>query len=929
MPDPNSGPSDLPGSQLEEPGMTLSSADIPVNDGESSDSFPKRKKRKKVTPWRVKLIDQVASQIITVGGIGTIAAVLLVVAVLVTYAWPLLSGAQIGRPIQVSLPSSAEKTVQFGCDEYRSLAWLLNEDISLSVVDLADGTLIKTFPLDDSSDGEPISADAGLRITATHAFEPTTDIADAKVSLQGGIIGLSNGEVRTVEVRIDTSFQDLKDLDNETAAALKSNSRLREGERILELLPGSLVRTQQIASAEISPPLATLDAAVKNVDGLRSVEKRGSRTTTTINWGAVTATDVHFGETASSVTRMSKKPKLRSQSASLSMDEISDTPLVGVVLNDSGNAAFVASSDGRLTRLILGGDEPPKVAMWEQVGTSELVRLDPLLGRGTVLAATADGNVYGAFVSRSESSTDEGENERLQVVHRIDLVPGSDSNSAISEIAVSPQGRLVAASNAKGLGGVGFVPTDHALVDFEFPTEGELLGLTFAPKGDAILAVSKTQLTMASFDPGYPEATFRSLFRPVWYEGYDSPRYIWQSSAATMSAESKLSMLPLIYGTLKATLYTMLISIPLALMAAIYSSEFADKKWRGRIKPTLELMASIPSVVLGFVAALVLAPLFREGLSWVLASLVVIPLGYLLTSCAWVLLPVSKIIRLNWLRVPLMIAVFPIAVLTARPIGNLAEDWMFGGDVVRWLSQSSDVSPSVGGWFLILLPLSLLVISAFAIFALSDWTRSKALSMSTTQFALFNALRFVVGAVVTVAFAYGLSYLAAVTIGDLRGNFLDVYQERNALLVGAVLGFAVIPIIYTISDDALQAVPNHLRSASLGCGATPWQTTIRIVVPTAMSGLFSAVMVGFGRAIGETMVVLMAAGNTPIMELNPFNGYRTLSATLATELPEAAKGSTHFRTLFLAALLLFIFALIVNTAAEYVRMRFRKRAYQL
>jgi phosphate transport system permease protein len=164
---------------------------------------------------------------------------------------------------------------------------------------------------------------------------------------------------------------------------------------------------------------------------------------------------------------------------------------------------------------------------------------------------------------------------------------------------------------------------------------------------------------------------------------------------------------------------------------------------------------------------------------------------------------------------------------------------------------------------------------------------------------------------------------------DPRGSVLGPYQERNALLVGAILGFAIIPLIYTISEDALQSVPQHLRSASLGCGATTWQTTIRVVVPTAMSGLFSALMIGFGRAIGETMVVLMAAGNTPVMDLNPMNGYRTLSATLATELPEAARGSTHFHALFLAAFLLFCFTMVANTIAEMVRMKFRKRAFQL
>ncbi len=96
-----------------------------------------------------------------------------------------------------------------------------------------------------------------------------------------------------------------------------------------------------------------------------------------------------------------------------------------------------------------------------------------------------------------------------------------------------------------------------------------------------------------------------------------------------------------------------------------------------------------------------------------------------------------------------------------------------------------------------------------------------------------------------------------------------------------------------------------------------------------MSGLFSAVMIGFGRAVGETMVVLMAAGNTPVMDINPFNGYRTLSATWPPNFQRQPPAPRIFRTLFLAALLLFLMTLLANSAAEMVRMRFRKRAYQL
>jgi phosphate transport system permease protein len=153
--------------------------------------------------------------------------------------------------------------------------------------------------------------------------------------------------------------------------------------------------------------------------------------------------------------------------------------------------------------------------------------------------------------------------------------------------------------------------------------------------------------------------------------------------------------------------------------------------------------------------------------------------------------------------------------------------------------------------------------------------------------------------------------------------------QRNALVVGVVMGFAIIPIIYTISEDALSTVPQHLRSASLGCGATPWQTTWRIVVPTAASGLFSAVMVGMGRAVGETMIMLMATGNVPLMDINIFNGFRSLSANIAEELPEVAPWSTHFRILFLTGLTLLVLTFLINTAAEAIRISFRRRASQL
>ena len=139
------------------------------------------------------------------------------------------------------------------------------------------------------------------------------------------------------------------------------------------------------------------------------------------------------------------------------------------------------------------------------------------------------------------------------------------------------------------------------------------------------------------------------------------------------------------------------------------------------------------------------------------------------------------------------------------------------------------------------------------------------------------------------------------------------------------MGFAVIPTIFSIAEDAVFSVPGHLTSGSLALGATHWQTLTRVVLLTASPGIFSAIMMGLGRAVGETMIVLMATGNTPIMDWNILEGLRTLSATIAIEMPETEVGSSHYRVLFLAAFVLFVFTFIFNTIAELVRQRLREK----
>ncbi len=162
----------------------------------------------------------------------------------------------------------------------------------------------------------------------------------------------------------------------------------------------------------------------------------------------------------------------------------------------------------------------------------------------------------------------------------------------------------------------------------------------------------------------------------------------------------------------------------------------------------------------------------------------------------------------------------------------------------------------------------------------------------------------------------------ALFAGDFKAWLLAAagvtYDQRNAVVVGFALGFAVIPIIFTLAEDAFSNVPPRLISASLALGATRWQAARTVAIPAASPGLFAAVMTGFGRAVGETMIVLMATGNTPILSLSPFDGMRTMSACIAVELPEAPYGGSLYRVLILTALLLFAMTFVLNTAAVVV-----------
>ena len=172
-----------------------------------------------------------------------------------------------------------------------------------------------------------------------------------------------------------------------------------------------------------------------------------------------------------------------------------------------------------------------------------------------------------------------------------------------------------------------------------------------------------------------------------------------------------------------------------------------------------------------------------------------------------------------------------------------------------------------------------------------------------------------------------LGSFALLVLASWVQDAFGIVYRLNALTAGIALALAIIPIIYTISEDALTAVPRLYREASLALGASKAQTAVRVVFPSAIPGIAAAIILGFGRAIGETMIVLMVSGNSAILSLDPALPVRTLSATIAAEMAEVVVGSGHYRILFFIGTLLFLITAVLNWVGDRFNRRLRERLF--
>ncbi|WP_462157206.1 ABC transporter permease subunit [Pseudoalteromonas sp. GB56] len=507
------------------------------------------------------------------------------------------------------------------------------------------------------------------------------------------------------------------------------------------------------------------------------------------------------------------------------IDELLITPDASRVFVRSANQVYIFDTryidEIELTQVLAANEE-----------NANIISAQLLAGANSLMLANDNGEVSQWF----EVNTDEG-----KAFKKIRAFETSKQKSI--NIYSEFYRRTFFTTDASGELGV-YYTTSEAELWHGKVSDGPIKNFAVAPRANAALILADNKVSVVEIENEHPEVTWSGLWQEVWYEGYPEPDYIWQSTSASDDFESKFSLVPISFGTLKAALYAMLFAVPIALSAAIYTAYFMSSELRKVVKPTVEIMEALPTVILGFLAGLWLAPLIEENLPAIIALLVLLPIAILLTAFGWNKLPehIRHRIPEGAHSVILIPVVLFIGWLSFAMSGSI-ELWLFGGNVRQYITNELGMT----------------------------------------------------------------------------------FDQRNSLVVGIAMGFAVIPTIFSIAEDAVFSVPKHLSNGSLALGATQWQTLVRVVLLTASPGIFSAIMMGLGRAVGETMIVLMATGNTPIMDWSIFQGMRTLAANIAVEMPESEVGSSHYRILFLAAFVLFIFTFVFNTLAEFVRQRLREK----
>jgi len=855
-------------------------------------------RRDRTTRKSVLIKDKIADWTITVGGMAVILAVAGIMVFLVQVVVPLFTGGEVGHRSSYALSPTAQRALGTSMDEYKTIAAMV----------MADGRVVALH----ASSGKPIEAPAfdfgGATATA---FGSTLDQANVA-------FGFGDGSVRFGELKMVARVIPGADLPSGLTRIDDHDST--DGHNIYRKLPGNQVRVSSVEVTLEEPQRIPDEGA-----GIIALDYR-------VSGGADAAVKSFVTVDAVGVVRLTRAESKRNMltrklrttvETSLLPSLPPGTVVEHVALTEKADQVFV-SSGNTIFRYDTRNFEAPVLAETARVlpEGARITAFGFLIGEQSIVVGGSNGAVDVYFrLPRPAAQGSDG--YELVRAHRLEPQSG-----AVVGLSASLRGKTFATLDGNGNVWLRHSTSEQTLIRFDGKSDRSDT-VVLAPRANGILSLEQGRAaTLLDFEVPHPETTLATIFGKAWYEGYDGPTYTWQSSSGTDSFEPKFSLIPLIFGTLKATVYSLLFAIPIALLGAIYTAEFLDGSVRAVVKPAMEMMASLPSVVLGFIAALILAPIVETWIGALILAFVLVPLALVAGAYLWQLLPLDQANRLSGVpKLGFQFTLVALVMFLAYSGAPQFELLFFGGDFKGWINgQSGNAAPFL---FLVLSPISFGMVAWMISRFYGERIETLMLSRDKTGAALLDLGRWGVILVGSVLLAFALAQGLTALGVDARGGVIDTYVQRNTLVVGFAMGFAVIPLIYTLADDALTAVPEHLRAASLACGATQWQTSIRIILPTAISGVFAAIMIGMGRAVGETMIVVMAAGNTALIDWNLFNGLRALSANIAVELPEAVKDDTLYRVLFLAALTLFAMTFVINTAAEVVRQRFRKRSVQL
>ncbi len=729
--------------------------------------------------------DKVAEVGVGVGGISVIIAILLIFLYLLYEVFPLLKSASVEPVAEYTVPATsvlpgAAKTLHLAMEEQGEVAMRLTSVGEAVFFSVADGEVVKRVQL-------PVPQGAEL-----------TSVANEGPASHFFALGYSDGTALVIKERYRITYPNDKRL-------ITPLIEYPFGEEALTIADnGSALTNITLHNGEENLMISAI-----------SVDKK-----------------VHLSNFYKEESMFGDEISLERTSYELPVD---GSQVQKVLVSSDQRWVYLAGNQGQIDVIDMYSGEPvlnARLKVTEQ--NSALAEVKMQLGGISLLIADATGHLSQWFLVRDQ------QNE--WALTKIRSFEHDSTPVALMIPEHRRKGFLTV--DEKGLLSIYSTTAETVLLNEQIMDQQAVAG-AIDPRAKTLM-IERADGTIQTFkvDNEHPEVSWTSLWGKVWYESYQEPEYTWQSSASSNDFEPKFSLMPLAFGTLKAAFYAMIIATPLAIAGAVYTAYFMAPAMRRKVKPVIELMEALPTVILGFLAGLFLAPYVEANLPGIFALLILMPLGIVGFAFAWAQMPnkVRHAVPDGWdaaLLIPVVLIVGWFALSLSQPL----ETVMFDGDMRTWLSNDLGIP----------------------------------------------------------------------------------FDQRNALVVGLAMGFAVIPTIFSITEDAIFAVPKHLSYGSLALGATPWQTLTRVVLPTASPGIFSAVMIGMGRAVGETMIVLMATGNTPIMDANIFEGMRTLAANIAVEVPESEVGSSHYRILFLAAFVLFMFTFVVNTAAEMIRQRLRKK----